>query len=80
VVGAVLRRCALLGAAGVVVGSGLAWLATPSIGSLIVGVEPSDPLTFLLVGAGLLVAVTLAGVAPARRAARIDPLNALRQE
>lgn len=80
VVGGVLRRCALLGAAGVAVGGALAWLATPSIGSLIVGVAPSDPITFLLVAAALLIAVTLAGVVPARRAARVDPLNALRQE
>jgi putative ABC transport system permease protein len=80
VVGAVLRRCLLLGGAGVGVGSGLAWLATPSLGGLILDVAPSDPPTFLLVGAGLLAAVTLAGVVPARRAARVDPLDALRQQ
>ena len=80
VMGTVVRRCILLGAAGVLAGSALAAAVTPLIANLTIGVAPTDPLTFLLVGAVLLVAVAVAGFIPARRAARIDPLAALRQD
>jgi ABC-type lipoprotein release transport system permease subunit len=44
------------------------------------GVSPSDPLTFALVAAGVVAIVLLASLAPALRAARVDPLRALREE
>jgi len=54
--------------------------ATRAMGNLLFGVEPTHPLTFV-VAAGLLSAVAfVASWVPARRAARIDPLNALRVE
>ncbi len=76
-----------------VVGQGLAWtltgLAAGAVASLalgrlleamLFGVESWDPATFFSVGP-LLVAVSLAACyRPARRAARIDPLEALREE
>lgn len=49
------------------------------VSSLLYGVTPFDPLTFLVAPVVLLVAAVLACFVPARRAARIDPLRALRQ-
>jgi putative ABC transport system permease protein len=57
-----------------------AFLATRAITSVLYGVSPSDPLTFVLVS-GLLVGVALiACYVPSRRATRVDPLVALRNE
>jgi putative ABC transport system permease protein len=47
---------------------------------LLFGVEPVDPLTFALVPFGLLVVALLASYLPARRAARVDLMQALRRE
>lgn len=47
---------------------------------LLFGVKPSDPLTFAAVAAALAFAALIASFVPARRAARIDPLRALRTE
>jgi ABC-type lipoprotein release transport system permease subunit len=44
------------------------------------GVTPGDPLTLTVAGLGLLAIAALAALVPARRAARIDPVTALRQE
>ena len=48
--------------------------------TLLYEVEPMDPLSLLLPIAGLLVVATLAAVLPARRAASVDPIVALRDE
>jgi ABC-type antimicrobial peptide transport system permease subunit len=57
-----------------------AWGAAASIGSFVFGMKAADPIA--MAGAvGILTAATvLAGLAPALRASRIDPLNALRHE
>jgi ABC-type antimicrobial peptide transport system permease subunit len=66
--------------AGLTVGGGLAYAASRLITSRLYGVAPQDPLTFVL-AAGLLVAVAIgAAYLPARRASRLDPMAALRQE
>jgi putative ABC transport system permease protein len=48
--------------------------------SQLYGVSPTDPPTFAAVAALLLAAATLASYLPARRAARVDPVIALRTE
>ena len=61
---------------GVVASSGLA----RSLSGLLFGVTYGDPLTFSATAAVLLLVAALAGYFPARRAARIDPMVALRTE
>jgi predicted permease len=65
---------------GTVVGLGLAFALTRLMSALLFGVEPVDPLTFALVPMGLLVVSLLASYLPARRAARVDLMEALRRE
>ena len=50
------------------------------ITSFLYGVSPADPITFAIVPAVLALAAALAGAVPARRAARVDPVVALRTE
>jgi len=65
---------------GVVVGTVLSLLMTRLIADLVAGVSPTDPITF--VGTAIVLALTglVASYFPARRATRIDPLMALRNE
>ena len=65
---------------GLLVGSAAALLAGRWIQSFLFGVTPHDPLTYVLVGALVLVASALAVFVPARRAAAIEPMEALRNE
>ncbi|HXJ91377.1 MAG TPA: ABC transporter permease [Terriglobia bacterium] len=76
----VLREALLLAVIGVVIGLPAAWAATRSISSMLYGLNPADPVT-ILVATFLMAAVAgLAGYVPARRAARVDPMVALRYE
>jgi ABC-type antimicrobial peptide transport system permease subunit len=75
----VLRGLALAGA-GAAAGMAGALLLGPLIGSLLWGVEASDTLTLTAVPLGTAVIALLACALPARRAARIAPLDALRSE
>jgi len=54
------------------------WFASRSIGGLLYGVSPVDPLTLVAAVATLFVATLLACYIPARRAASVDPLTAIR--
>jgi len=69
-----------LAAAGVGIGLVVAVAATRLLVGLVVGVEPKDPVTFAAVTFVLVAAAMLASYIPARRAARIDPIVALRDE
>jgi predicted permease len=78
VVGMVMRDAGKLLAVGVALGVALALAAGRGAGSLLFGLTPHDPATLL--GAALLLAVIAAGASfvPAQRAARVDPMVALR--
>jgi putative ABC transport system permease protein len=65
---------------GVLIGAGGAALLGASLESLLFGVTPLDPMTFVLAGIALVGFGALAASVPARRAARIDPVRALRGE
>jgi ABC-type antimicrobial peptide transport system permease subunit len=66
--------------AGLIAGLGLASLATRALATQLFEVSPIDPATFSLVAMILLSAAVAASVTPARRAMRVDPVNALRAE
>jgi predicted permease len=76
----VLRQGATVAVAGLFVGLGGALVAGRLLTSILFGVSPADPATYTVVSASLLVVAMLACWVPARRAARLDPLRALRAE
>jgi predicted permease len=76
----VLGEAAVLVAVGVVCGTAIAALAARWTASLLYGIEPSDPLVFVLAPLGLLTVGLAACAIPARRATRVDPAVALRNE
>lgn len=65
---------------GIVIGLAGAWGLTRFMSGLLVGVQPTDLLTFAIVSACLFIAALLACYLPARRATKVDPLVALRYE
>ena len=74
----VLRRAMLLAVIGIGIGVAGAIAVTRYLTSLLFGVKPIDTLTFVAVAVALAVVVFIACLVPARRAAKIDPLEALR--
>jgi predicted permease len=76
----VLRQGAGLAVLGIAIGLAVAFGITRWTGNLLYGVRPTDPLTFVVVSLLLLGVALLACYIPARRAMRVDPVTALRQE
>ncbi len=75
-----LRDALLLVAGGLVLGLPASIAAAGAVSTLLFGIKPADPWTFASTGAVLLAAGLGAAFLPARRAARIDPVQVLRQE
>jgi ABC-type antimicrobial peptide transport system permease subunit len=80
VVGLVLRHGLAVAGFGIAAGLGLSLAVTRFVASLLYGISATDTLTFVVVPAVLLAIALAAVVAPALRAARIAPMNALRYE
>jgi len=80
VAGMIIRQGGLVAIAGVIVGLGLAYAGGRLITSLIYGVSARDPVVFAATTALLLSVALLACWVPARRGARLSPLEALRTE
>ncbi len=76
----VVRESLGLVVLGVLLGLGAAWGATHLVASLLFGLTRTDPVSYAVGALALLVVGTLACLLPARRAARIAPMQALRTE
>jgi putative ABC transport system permease protein len=76
----VLQRSLLWVFGGLAVGLGLALSARRITGQLIAGVSGADPLTCLAAVLSFALIVVIASFVPARRASRVDPVQALRHE
>ena len=76
----VIRQAMRLSLAGILIGTASAFALTRLLHSMLFEVAPTDPLTFLVVPILLAVATLAGGWLPARRAAQVDPMEALRNE
>jgi ABC-type antimicrobial peptide transport system permease subunit len=80
VVRLVLREAALLLTAGLIIGTGLALWAGKAASTLLFSFKPNDPTTFVAAAALLATVALVASYIPARRASRLEPTEALRDE
>ena len=69
-----------LALAGTALGLAAAFVLTRSMGTLLFGVTPTDPVTFIVVPLGLTLVALVASYLPARRATRVNPVTALRAD
>ncbi|MGH7713516.1 MAG: ABC transporter permease [Gemmatimonadaceae bacterium] len=76
----ILRHGLTLAAVGIGIGALAAFGVTRIVGSLLINVSPTDPVSFAWVSAFLVLVVALASYFPARRATAVDPIIALRAE
>ena len=76
----ILNRGITLAVIGVASGIAASALLTRFLGSMLYGVKPLDPITFLCVAALLLAVSAVASLVPASRAARLDPMKTLRDQ
>jgi putative ABC transport system permease protein len=80
VIGMIMREAGILLAVGVIAGAALALLAARTATSLLYGLKPHDPATLAVAVTALAVVAALASFLPAQRAAKLDPMVALREE
>src|SRR5215471_16396361 len=76
----ILRETLLLAAVGIAIGLPCALAASRLVASLLYGVSTKDPLTLTVISGILIAIAAAAGWLPARRATRVDPMVALRNE
>jgi putative ABC transport system permease protein len=76
----VLRQGTILAGLGAIIGLALSFAATRALSSFLFGVSAFDPVVFSGVTIALVGAALLASLVPARRATRVDPLVALRND
>ena len=76
----VLRQGLAMAGGGLALGLVMSFVAAKSLAALLFGVSPYDPVSYLVVPLALLATSAVACVVPALRAARVDPLKALRAD
>ncbi|HEY3738427.1 MAG TPA: ABC transporter permease [Bryobacteraceae bacterium] len=80
ILGLILRQVALLVTLGLIAGAALSLVASRGAANLLFGLTPHDPTTLVIGAAGLAAVAFAASFIPALRAAKVDPMVALRQE
>jgi len=75
---AIVRRSMTVVAGGAAVGLLASFALMRTLTGILFGITPTDPLTFAVVSAVLLVVAFIAAYVPARAATRLDPVTALR--
>jgi putative ABC transport system permease protein len=80
VLGLIMREAVFLLASGLAIGAGLSLITTRAASTLLFGLKPNDPVTLALAAVTLSAVAVAASYLPAFRAARIHPLEALREE
>ncbi len=76
----VLRESLVVSLAGVALGLPLSYVGARLLRSMLFGLQPGDPLTFVVALLSITLVAVVAGLIPARRAASVDPMIALRWE
>jgi ABC-type antimicrobial peptide transport system permease subunit len=76
----VMRGAVILVGVGVLTGTLMAFGAAQAIRAFLVGIAPSDATTFALIPLSFIAVATFAAWVPARRASRVDPVDALRSD
>jgi len=76
----VMREVLVLVAADIAAGLPTAWGLSKLVTSQLYGIAPNDPLSHAAATLGITLVAILSGYLPARRATRIDPVQALRWE
>ena len=74
----ILAEGATQAALGLLIGLGTSLAVMGGLRTILFGIEPTDPLTLVSVGGGLMLVALLAVTVPALRAMRVDPVTALR--